>query len=99
VLPAKSSETFLLRPVTVPLEDPRRPLTPVAATGSSLTLSAGQLRELVIPHPSGEGSRLYKDTMEYNEDPLSFGEGTVSLKDDLPLSNAEADLYLDNLKP
>ena len=71
----------------------------MAATGSSLTSSAGQLRELVIPHPSEEGSWLYKDTMEYNEDPLSFGEGTIGLEDNLPLSNAMADLYLDNLKP
>ena len=85
--------------MNIPLEDLRGPLTPPVATGSSLTSLAGQLRELVIPHPSGENSRLYKDTMEYNEDPLSFGEGTVSLKDDLPLSNAEADLYLDNPKP
>ena len=85
--------------MNIPLEDPRGPLTPAATTGSSLTSSARQLRELVIPHPSGEDSRLYKDTMEYNEDPLSFGEGTVGLEDDLPLSKSEADIYLDNLKP
>jgi hypothetical protein len=85
--------------VNIPLEDPRRPLTPTVATASSLTSSAGQLRELVIPHPTGEGSRLYKGTMEYNEDPVLFGNGTVALKNNLPLSNAEADLYLDNLKP